>query len=419
MKNKEEYLHKILHIEERELNFIKQLSESCANKGKEVSLLNIAKIDEVSYGTWGDYAHRRIERNNSNFLYALFNNKDNGETLIKSFIKEFWYKSNLKISKVEVYKEKLVGNKKYIDILLYKKEEFAIILENKITEYGFQKNQIANYISGIKEDEDINIKENNIYIGILPENKFYYPSDCMWKEHTEECENCNGLRECENRSYKKDFDNMTCIIDFKEKIINWLEKEVKEAHNCYDCYYLSALIQYLLYLKKRYMKMDENRFNEIRKKIQEKTDIDLRERIEELKRIESDIHTIIPYLQIMEAQNYLKEIYKEEKTVTFKNKTDDLSDPEIFYEYSKDNISFDVVLGYNNGDGYFYGIRYKENTRVDTTAKQFLDNLKINLILTKRGSGWYGWEILNDKPIEKRGQTLLKELLSKIEQSNQ
>ena len=167
------------------------------------------------------------------------------------------------------------------------------------------------------------------------------------------------------------------------------------------------------------MKMDENRFNEIRKKIQEKTDIDLRERIEELKRIESDIHTIIPYLQIMEAQNYLKEIYKEEKTVTFKNKTDDLSDPEIFYEYSKDNISFDVVLGYNNGDGYFYGIRYKENTRVDTTAKQFLDNLKINLILTKRGSGWYGWEILNDKPIEKRGQTLLKELLSKIEQSNQ
>ena len=115
---------------------------------RNINLLDIAGIEECNEGR-----HREIEKKNSEILWSLFNHQDkNGEfSFLFMFLNTFFPEAHVFNNPPDtIDKEKYIPlNNKRMDLFIEKKGEYAVVIENKITEYGFQPNQIKNYIDGI------------------------------------------------------------------------------------------------------------------------------------------------------------------------------------------------------------------------------------------------------------------------------
>lgn len=87
-----------------------------------------------------------------------FQDEDKRYTLLKSFINRFLRKD------IEIVKPEVTAEKERLDVAV-KDANYAIVIENKLRDAPFQRNQLARYIARLKLKYDV----RNIYLIILPQ----------------------------------------------------------------------------------------------------------------------------------------------------------------------------------------------------------------------------------------------------------
>ena len=176
----------------------------------------------------------------SKILSGIFMQKTNDEyRVLKDFVKKFWGTDlAAMIKSPKIITEEVVKDDKRIDILIYEKGKYAIVLENKIWDAPDQPNQLANYIDAMMESED-NLNMGQIYVAFMPKTKEHVPAPQSWMS-----------RVCE-QSYEEEFKNRYRLLDFKEKILPWLEssKELEELNE--NKYFESSRILFIDFLRRK------------------------------------------------------------------------------------------------------------------------------------------------------------------------
>ena len=176
----------------------------------------------------------------SKILAGFFLQKTNGEyRILKSFVKKFWG-DNLAamIKSPTIITEETVKDDKRIDILIYEKGKYAIVLENKIWDAPDQPNQLANYIDAMMESE-YNLNLEQIYVAFMPKTKEHHPAPQSWIS-----------RVCE-QTYEDDFKERYRLLDFKDQILPWLEssKEILEISD--NPYFESSRFLFIDFLRRK------------------------------------------------------------------------------------------------------------------------------------------------------------------------
>lgn len=181
-----------------------------------------------------------LEPDISGILAGFFQQKTKGEyRVLKSFVKRFWGDSlAAMISSPTIKTEEIVKNDCRIDILVYEKDKYAIILENKIWDAQDQPNQLANYIDAMKTC-GYGFSDEQIYIGFLPRTKNHNPSLNSW------------ISKETGDSYKDDFKSRYRQIDFSEKILHWLTSSKAVQGICEDQYFESSRFLFIDYLRRK------------------------------------------------------------------------------------------------------------------------------------------------------------------------
>lgn len=176
----------------------------------------------------------------SKILSGIFMQKTNDEyRVLKDFVKKFWGTDlAAMIKSPKIITEEVVKDDKRIDILIYEKGKYAIVLENKIWDAPDQPNQLANYIDAMMESE-YNLNMEQIYVAFMPKTKEHVPAPQSWMS-----------RVCE-QSYEEEFKNRYRLLDFKEKILPWLEssKELEELNE--NKYFESSRILFIDFLRRK------------------------------------------------------------------------------------------------------------------------------------------------------------------------
>lgn len=252
----------------------------------------------------------------SKILAGFFWQKTNGEyKVLQSFVRSFWGKElAAMICNPTILAEETVKDDKRIDILVYEKGKYAIVLENKIWEAQDQPNQLANYIEAMSEGE-YNFEEKQIYVAYLPKTKDHHPSPNSW------------ISQIDGNSYQKKFQSRYQHIDYKEKILHWLEEslEVQQIEDKYFSYSLSLFIDFL----KRTFKIDniddmaQSNIEELVKKrfnfsdnVFENSDI-ISQKLNEIGDVVNQLATIRKERTKESMREWLKQIQKDYQDFTF------------------------------------------------------------------------------------------------------
>ena len=236
----------------------------------------------------------------SKILAGFFLQKTNGEyRILKDFVNENWGSSlSSMIKNPIIITEEIVKNDKRIDILVYEKDKYAIVMENKIWDASDQPNQLANYIEAMMGGS-YNFNEEQIYIAYLPKTKEHQPSPNSWK------------REGTGDSYQEEFKDRYRLIDFKEKILPWLESS-KEIQKIVDNpYFANSRFLFVDFLRR---KLDIDNIDNMAQKEIEKQ---LREYFSNSESAISDADKLVqminklPKIDINEVIKHLARIRKE------------------------------------------------------------------------------------------------------------
>lgn len=223
-----------------------------------------------------DYYGGLVETGTSYFLKEILNYREDGNpVIVKSFVKTFLINLGFDISWIRSPK---VENEAYnIDVLIYEKGKYAIIIENKLKGAVFQRNQLARYIATLRK---IGYDDDRIFIVILPDKQDNYiahlkestwrlPPDwempnqeraCKYYDQTQcLCDNsCNKtILNCSlcDKDIKSKFDSRTIIL-YKE-LSTWLENLISEILPQKETLLRSAIIQFADFLNGIY----NNRIN--------------------------------------------------------------------------------------------------------------------------------------------------------------
>ena len=151
----------------------------------------------------------------SKILAGFFRQRINGKyQVFESFVK-FAFGEGLAsmIKDPIVIAEDTVEDKKRIDILVYEKGKYAIVFENKIWNAEEQRNQLANYIKGMKAKE-YGFENDQIYLVYLPSTDEHGPTDKSW-----------------NKTLQNSFEERYKSVSFNNSIIRWLESDDLMAVN--------------------------------------------------------------------------------------------------------------------------------------------------------------------------------------------
>lgn len=174
------------------------------------------------------------ENANSSILASFFrqHGEDGEYKVLKHFINYVFGASlSQRITNPVIHTEEVVSDNKRIDILVYEKDQYAIIMENKIWEAPEQNHQLANYIEGMNAK---GFSNDQIYIIYLPRTGEGGPSNISW---------INTAK----HSYKEEFCERYSKISFKEGILAWLEQE--DFPEVETPYFESSKQIYIDYLK--------------------------------------------------------------------------------------------------------------------------------------------------------------------------
>lgn len=185
-----------------------------------------------------------LEPGISKILSGFFMQKTKGEyRVLKSFVKKFFGKELAsQISAPVIKTEEVVKDSNRIDVLIYEKDKYAIILENKIWDAQDQPHQLANYIEALSSTV-YGFGNEQIYVGFLPKTKSHNPSSNSWTSRES------------GESYKNTFKGRYKLIDFTEKILPWLEtsKDVQSISG--DQYFEYSRFLFIDFLR-RHLELD-------------------------------------------------------------------------------------------------------------------------------------------------------------------
>ena len=214
-----------------------------------------------------DYYGGLHERGTSYFLGEILNYKENGNSiLVKLFAKKFLVPLGFDISLVKTPKVKC--EEQNVDVLIWEKGKYAIVIENKLRGAVFQMNQLARYVE-LQIIKGYSIGQ--IFVVVLPDSVETYkdhlnpstwrlPPDWRVPSYKRECrysdfthclcdfdqvpiDKCN---ECK-KDFKALFSKYTIVIT--KELSNWLEKDCFYAIPNKECILKSAVIQFADYLK--------------------------------------------------------------------------------------------------------------------------------------------------------------------------
>lgn len=192
------------------------------------------------------------ENANSRILAKLFQYKSpNGEYEILQSLLNYIYvekgisdfrKINVNDKPIITTEETLNQGNDRIDILV-RIGDYAIIFENKLFNAPDQKYQLARYINITKKTS---INEENIFV-IYLSRKGDEPAPDSWMIDSKT-----------KSSYSESFEDRYANLSFKDDILRWLKDCVLPYVRKKDTDLESALVQYINYLDRMFMKNNDN-----------------------------------------------------------------------------------------------------------------------------------------------------------------
>ncbi len=201
-----------------------------------------------------------LEPDVSRILAGFFMQKTNGDyRVLKDFVRTFWGDSlSAMITNPTISTEETVKGDYRIDILIYEKDKYSIVLENKIWEAVDQPHQLANYIDAMLSSR-YGFSVDQIYVAFLPKTKDHHPSSNSWKSQED------------GNSYKEVFHDRYRLIDFEESILPWLESS-KAVQGVNDDFFVHSRILFIDFLKRRLDldSIDKMEKKELEKKLKER-----------------------------------------------------------------------------------------------------------------------------------------------------
>ena len=181
-----------------------------------------------------------LEPDVSRILAGFFMQKTKGEyRVLKSFAKTFWNGGlAAMITNPTISTEETVKDDYRIDILIYEKDKYAIVLENKIWDAPDQPHQLANYIDAMLSSR-YGFGKEQVYVAYLPKTNNHEPSMDSWKSQE------GGV------SYKDEFQDRYRLLDFTEKILPWLESSKAVQGISGDSYFEHSRFLFIDFLKRK------------------------------------------------------------------------------------------------------------------------------------------------------------------------
>lgn len=257
-----------------------------------------------------------------------------------------------------------------IDILV-KEQSYAVIVENKIHDAIFQRNQLARYINVAKSLTN----ENNVFIVLLPyESSDGYIEDipdsvwrlpCDWKVSNNErkcalrgdstlcacdIENLSENKQKEFKckdciNYKEQYINQTKVLD--NSFLDWLDQEIETKASADDAIMQSAMILFSDYLKGIRFLRNKDMFimtitNCLRNKLISKDDSDADnfKNISEMIESVTDLKIGLERLAVTYSEELIDKWYKS------------------FYEwYNQQSVKDTYLLNYNNKTCFYIEIK--------------------------------------------------------------
>ena len=200
-----------------------------------------------------------LEPDVSRILAGFFMQKTKGEyRVLKSFAKTFWNGGlAAMITNPTISTEETVKDDYRIDILIYEKDKYAIVLENKIWDAPDQPHQLANYIDAMLSSR-YGFDKEQIYVAYMPKTNDHEPSSNSWESQEGGC------------SYKDEFQGRYRLLDFAEKILPWLESS-KAVQGINEEYFEHSRFLFIDFLKRKLDldSMDKMEQKEIERKLKQ------------------------------------------------------------------------------------------------------------------------------------------------------
>ena len=266
----------------------------------EVEHLNIKKpyhlnvIDELHIN---ENAHSRI-------LYKLLKfRSENGEhEILQSFVsflkKKYYRQPNTEsLDRIHIVSPEISQEEERIDLWVKEKGEYALIFENKVCGAFDQDAQLYRYIEKTRKH---GFEDEQIFIFYLPQTKDSDPSDQTWGEE------------------KEKFTSRYFKVPFREDILPWLENDILQNVRHKDYMLLTAITQYVDYLKGYFEIRDNN--NEIKMEKQEiinkALDLNDKSNGEKIKSINEKIEELLSVVNTLSQyrNDIQEEISKDEKS---------------------------------------------------------------------------------------------------------
>ncbi len=200
-----------------------------------------------------------LEPDVSRILAGFFMQKNKGEyRVLKSFVKTFWGNDlAAMITNPIISTEEVVIGDCRTDILIYEKNKYSIVLENKIWDAPDQPHQLANYIDAMLSSR-YGFGKEQIYVAYLPKTNDHEPSSNSWESQEGGC------------SYKDEFQGRYRLLDFAEKILPWLESS-KAVQGINEEYFEHSRFLFIDFLKRKLDldSMDKMEQKEIERKLKQ------------------------------------------------------------------------------------------------------------------------------------------------------
>lgn len=286
-----------------------------------------------------------LEPDVSRILAGFFMQKTKGEyRVLKSFAKTFWNGGlAAMITNPTISTEETVKDDYRIDILIYEKDKYAIVLENKIWDAPDQPHQLANYIDAMLSSR-YGFGKEQVYVAYLPKTNNHEPSMDSWKSQE------GGV------SYKDEFQDRYRLLDFTEKILPWLESSKAVQGISGDSYFEHSRFLFIDFLKRKLDldSIDKMEHIEIENKLKEHlyTEDAVADAGKLLQMIEK-----LPKISINEVVNRLTVLRKDRTKAAMKqwfNKLEvDYPDYVIYNDIGGRHMVVGVHVPYGNIHEYF------------------------------------------------------------------
>ena len=355
-------------------------------------------IDELHIN---ENAHSRIL-----FKLLSYKNENGYYEILQSFIahvKNKYHKDEEKINNlnlISINNPDITQEEQRIDLWIKEEGIYALIFENKVCGANDQDAQLYRYIEKTRQ---CGFKNNSIFIFYLPPTKDGEPSEQTWGNE------------------KENFKNRYFKIPFKEDILPWLEHDVMQNIRHKDFILLTALTQYIDFLK-GYFEL-RNKKQEDKMKEQEIMDnilgIKNQSNKEKVKSLNSRIEELqMTINHLSEYRNNITEIINEEIVANLKKDINhdfpDISYCDVDYggvSFYLDDKSYKLYIGYDGR--WFCQLELdSEESEIECDALN-QSGVRDVLNLPYNYKGKYIWKYINHGGISD-AYNLLKEVIVKV-----